>query len=116
MATTAAQRPVLVHRRGVVPLRAVQVLSSRGPWVPVVSREVHALGLSRLVLFRHRRGGASCSCAAGPATQAVSGRPASGAHPCRRGGHATHPSTFACPPPGGPRPSGPGGEFWLGLF
>src|SRR6266851_568378 len=56
MATTAAHRPELVHSLGALPLRPVQVLPTRDPWLPVVSREVRALGLSSLVLFRRRRG------------------------------------------------------------
>src|SRR5216684_4592073 len=92
MATTAAHRPELVHSLGALPLRPVQVLPTRDPWLPVVSREVRALGLSSLVLFRRRRGGASCRCGGGHPAQAVSGRRASDVYPDGRGCDAHHQS------------------------
>src|SRR5215472_12336626 len=52
--STAVDGPVLVHRCRILSPRAVQVLSSRGPWVAIILCKVRGLGLSRLVLGRHR--------------------------------------------------------------
>src|SRR5581483_9870947 len=52
--STAVDGPVLVHRDRILLLRAVQVLSSRGPGVAIVFCQVCGLGLSRLVLTLHR--------------------------------------------------------------
>src|SRR5260370_22152802 len=69
--STAVDGPVLVHRRGILLLRAVQVLSSWGPWVPIVLCEVCELGLSRLVLGRRRCLRACGRSTADPAAQAA---------------------------------------------
>src|SRR5260370_6591876 len=71
--STAVDGPVLVHRRGILLLRAVQVLSSWGPWVPIVLCEVCELGLSRLVLCRRLCLPACGRSTADPAAQAVAG-------------------------------------------
>src|SRR5215469_3218280 len=71
--STVVDGPVLVHRRRMLHPRPLQVLSSRGPWVAIVLREVCELGLSRLVLACHRGQRAGCRSTADLAAPAVPG-------------------------------------------
>src|SRR5215472_13884211 len=73
LASTAVDGPMLVHRYRILLPRAVQVLSSRGPGVAIVLCKVCGLGLSRLVLARHRCLRAGCCGPADLAAPAVPG-------------------------------------------
>src|SRR6266567_211358 len=96
MVSTAVDRPVLVHRCRILLLRAVQVLSSRSPWVAIVLCKVCGLGLSRLVLGRHRGLRAGCRGPADLAAQAVPGGRDTGCHHDGGGDHTHSRSRYAC--------------------